>query len=635
VSDQSVTPPAADPRPLRAGPLALVYQDGDLRSVTLAGREVVRRILMAVRDRNWGTLPNRLSNVQLEQGADWFRITYDAESRQGEIDFAWSARLSGDAQGALTFAFEGQARSTFLKNRLGMVVLHPMRECAGAACRVERVDGQVVESAFPVWISPHRPFEEIRAIAHAVQPGVWAELRFEGDTFEMEDQRNWTDASFKTYSTPVRLGFPAEVQAGTRIAQSVTLRLLGDVPQSMEAKAAEPTLSIGDQPAGRLPRLGLGLASHGRPLTPTEIERVRALRLGHLRADLRFSRPDWRGSLQRATAEARELGAGLELALHLSLGAEQELTQLVGELDSLRPSVARWLVYSTEETTPDEALIRLARERLAAYDASVPLVGGTDAYFMDLNSQRPPAELLDGLCYSINPQAHAFDTPSLMETFEAQTATVLSARHFAPGKPLHISPLTLRPRFNPVATGPEPKPAPGQLPSAVDARQMRLEGAAWTLGSLQALAETGAVESVTLYETTGWRGVMESEAGSPLPEAFPSTPGMLFPLYHVLAALGALREAEVLPVAGTHPLKVAALAYRMGDHQGTLVANTSAQPITVRVQGAGQHIRLRRLDEQTGWSAGNVADVMRLEAGQVVLSLGPYQLVRLEARRAG
>jgi len=24
----------------------------------------------------------------------------------------------------------------------------------------------------------------------------------------MEDQRNWTDASFKTYSTPLALGFP-------------------------------------------------------------------------------------------------------------------------------------------------------------------------------------------------------------------------------------------------------------------------------------------------------------------------------------------------------------------------------------------------------------------------------------------
>ena len=25
-------------------------------------------------------------------------------------------------------------------------------------------------------------------------------IRFEGEVFEMEDQRNWTDASFKTYA---------------------------------------------------------------------------------------------------------------------------------------------------------------------------------------------------------------------------------------------------------------------------------------------------------------------------------------------------------------------------------------------------------------------------------------------------
>ena len=56
------------------------------------------------------------------------------------------------------------------------------------------------------------------------------ELRFGGELFEMEDQRNWTDASYKTYCTPLHLPYPVELAAGERVIQSVTLRPLGYPP---------------------------------------------------------------------------------------------------------------------------------------------------------------------------------------------------------------------------------------------------------------------------------------------------------------------------------------------------------------------------------------------------------------------
>ena len=121
-----------------------------------------------------------------------------------------------------------------------------------------------------------------------------------------------------------------------------------------------------------------------------------------------------------------------------------------------------------------------------------------------------------------------------METLAAQAVTLQSARRFCADRPLAVSPVTLRPRFNPNATGPEPAAAPDELPPQVDVRQMSLLGAGWTLGSIKYLADGGAA-SATYYETTGWRGVMETEQGSPLPRRFRSEPGMVFPLYHVLA----------------------------------------------------------------------------------------------------
>jgi hypothetical protein len=179
-----------------------------------------------------------------------------------------------------------------------------------------------------------------------------------------------------------------------------------------------------------------------------------------------------------------------------------------------RVEAAHWFMacFSTPAKIDKRSWVKLARERLQSYDATVPIGAGTNAYFTELNRQRPPVRVLDFVSYSVNPQVHAFDNASLVETLETLPATVQSARQFCDDLPICISPITLKPRFNAVATGPEPEPAPGELPKPVDARQMSLFGAAWTLGAIARLAQSEAAR-LTFYETTGWRGVMETGDG--------------------------------------------------------------------------------------------------------------------------
>ena len=59
------------------------------------------------------------------------------------------------------------------------------------------------------------------------------------------------------------------------------------------------------------------------------------------------------------------------------------------------------------------------------------------------------------------------------------------ARTFRQGIAVCVSPVTIATRFGPYPAGPA---APGGLPAAVDVRQASLLGAAWTVGSIAALA---------------------------------------------------------------------------------------------------------------------------------------------------
>ncbi len=391
--------------PLRAGPLSLFWEGGDLRTIKLGGREVLRRIYVATRDRNWGTAPNVMSNVVMEVQADAFRIRYDVENRQDDIHFVWHGEIAGDADGTIRFSMDGVAQSTFLKNRIGFCILHPA-DIAGARCRVDHIDGSSETATLPVLLVPHQPllpFAEMAGMAHEVASGVWAEVRFTGDVFEMEDQRNWTDASFKTFSTPLRLPYPVEVPAGARIAQTVTLTLaLRDERSDQRVEftsATEPlTFEIDPAaPASPLPPIGLGMASHGAPLTATEISRLRALNLRHLRADLVLADPAYPARLRQATAEAQALGIPLEIALLISPdSADGELAALRRLLDALRPNVCRWLIFPAKEVFRGGSLLREviepARTHLAGY-GDAALVSGTDADFIFLARSQPPLEL--------------------------------------------------------------------------------------------------------------------------------------------------------------------------------------------------------------------------------------------------
>jgi D-apionolactonase len=640
--------PLPEQVPLRAGPLSLVYEGGDLRYIRLGEHEVLRRVYAAVRDRNWGTVPAIRSAEQVEAGPDSFRITYQVSNRQGDIDFHWTAELSGTADGTIRFVFDGVAHSMFLRNRIGLCVLHPA-EAAGASAVVERDDGERIAAHLPDLITPDQPpqpFTDMRALEHEVAPGITARVAFEGDLFELEDQRNWTDASFKTFSTPLRLPFPVEVPAGTRVRQEIVITLKDErrtlkTASGHGARRDELTFSV-QRSAFILPPLGL--MSHGKPLSEREAARLRALRLAHLRTELDLTQPGVETALARATAEARLLDLPLELALLVPDEPRDALRRLRAALEQERPAVAAWLIYAANERlrggTPIEMIVAAARELLGGY-AAAPFAAGTNADYILAGRNPPPAALLERFCVAITPQVHAFDLASVTETLAAQSALVRSAaRTF--GLPVSVSPVTFMPRGNPYATGAPVVPPPEQLPPTVDVRQMSLYGAGWTTGSIKHLAEAGAA-SVTYYETTGWRGVMEREAGSPLPERFRSIPGAVFPLYHALADIGEFAGGEVRGSISSAPLRFDGLALRQGGRARVLLASFTNAMQHVRVEGLAGLVQLRTLDATNAEAAMREPEAFRAangppheaQGGTLTVELPPFAVARLDWNEAG
>ena len=325
-----------------------------------------------------------------------------------------------------------QARSTFLRNRIGFCVLHPIRECAGARCRLTHADGTTREAEFPRLIAPQNPFLELIGLSHEVSPGLWAELRFEGDVFETEDQRNWIDGSFKTFCTPLRLPFPVEIPAGTRVHQAVSLTISGPADRSPRSEGTIAFRFQADS-AMPLPEIGLGLPPDGPWPSASQVELLRRLNPSHLRVDLDLGGPGWRDLLGRAFDEAEALGCFLDIAV--SAEGDDEMRRLAEVASTRRHRVGRWLVFSRGAWSTAAALVESARRILGPIDGRIPLVAGTVANFLELNRARLPWEQLDGICFSAHPQEHASDNASLVENLEGLASAIESARVLGTGAP--------------------------------------------------------------------------------------------------------------------------------------------------------------------------------------------------------
>ena len=194
----------------------------------------------------------------------------------------------------------------------------------------------------------------------------------------------------------------------------------------------------------------------------------------------------------------------------------------------------------------------------------------------------PPS--FEVLAYPVTPQVHSDDDVSLLETPLAQADTVASARLLAPHASIAVTPITLKPRFNPDAADADGAPAaPNGLPDNVDPRQMALIAAAWTLASVRRLGQAGA-GSATYFETVGWRGVLQSDLPEPRDAAFPAAPGMLFPVYHLLAELAPLSGLEMLECNSSHPLELEAIHLATAGELLLLVANLTPRTATAELR---------------------------------------------------
>ena len=621
-------------RLLRAGLLTALFDNGALRRICYAGHEVLRGIAYLPRDQNWGTYPPFIADLQVRQSKAGFAISFTARFADAAQSLLATAQIEATGDGNLRFSVTATPGADFVTNRTGFVILHPLAGVVGKPVAVTHTDGTLQKAKFPDLISPGQPIFEISGLTHQVMPGVTATLRMAGNKFEMEDHRNWMDASFKTYVCSLLDPWPYILPKGEAFTQTITLAITGKPRSASVQKPSPITVTLG-KPGGRLPAFAtaIGMADAASALAAVDL--IAAAKPARLvcQIDGREQAQAEAAALYREIKAQTGIPVTLEIILPAAAPAAAEMAAIAERIRSARLTPDAVIVTQCHDLKsfqpgaprPSGPGYGDMAEAARASFPGLPIGGGMLSFFTELNRKPPPAGLFDFITHSTCPIVHAADDLSVMETLEALPWIIKSTRAMIGKSPYHLGPSSIAGRDNPYGATSFANPGNQRLClTDNDPRQRGLFGAAWTFGLAAAMAR-GRLDAVTLAAATGPRGLILSG-------------GQVAPAYHVLAGLAGFSGARMVGTSCDAPNAVATLAHMSAAGPVVWLANLTPQPQKLQLVGMAGTWTRHSLDSGS-FAMAAAPDYLKTpgiltklgETGRAPqkLVLPPYAVVRL------
>lgn len=667
-----------------AGPLSAQFDQGALRYVRVNGVEAIRNIAFVVRDKDWGTCSPEISKLQIESSSNGFSISYDAACKNNGEEIRYQATITGQADGRLSFIVDYEPTTDFETNRTGFVVLHPLEGIAGCPVSVEHVDGSIVESEFPALVDPVQPFKNIRALTHTVEYGVSVCCRMTGDAYEMEDHRQWNDASYKTYVRPLADPRPYRLAAGQAQQQSVSLTVIDSRKDASPARdigvsttiqedittqapgiatpATKPVLTsrstdndaaaiaIDDvsnciisidtsQSAGVMPRIGLGLEPRHNDSALTHQALLCKLGIQQLVVWHELDKHNV-DELEQAVLLGQSTGA--KLVLHAVIpdkDYQAEVTELASQcsdagmsLEAISVTPVKYLQSITPGASwPDVTSLNELYGSVRAAFPGVRVGGGMLSFFPELNRHRPPLEHIDYVTHASNTITHASDDVTVTENLQAIPFIARTCRSFSADKPYEIGPSSIGMRFNPYGSKTIDNPDNTRVAmTRAEPRHRGLFNAAWTVGYAANFARQ-RVDCINLHAPTGEFGVIY-QAGDWLQPGFDNSNKRVYPVFHIIAGLAQACGKPQLQSHSSMSREVAVIAYQDGAKCVIWLSNLTHQDQQVVVKGLSDTTgNVAELSLTTFQQHTEQPDGMKNIPGQSIdtVLLTPYAVLRI------
>ena len=506
---------------LRAGSISCMFESGNIRYVKIGEIEILSMIYGAVRDENWGTVPCKIKDEKITKTDDGFIISYTGHYVQNDINYEADFVIEGKSANSIIFSMKGRANTNFKINRIGICIHHPINECREKKVIITKPDGIFYRSEFPNLISPELIFKQIKKMQWETEGNLAVHLLFDGAVFETEDQRNWSDSSYKTYAPPLTLPNTTEVTAGDTILQTFTLRLSGltNKPAVNSDKLKKRKISF--------PSIGYSRQPEQPALAAEAIKMLSKIPFDHYRVTLFLKDSTWVQQLQVALAEAYLLNTLIQLVIYFDEHIIENIKKIVFYLKDNQTIVQHILILQYSQTVTPPALLKQVYPLFKKDLPQIKIGYGAAFSFSDLNKAKPLNIPCDFISFGFNPQVHAIDTRSFMESVQNQQDMMETLKKFADGKEIHIGPVTLGDTDTILTDNSI------LLESEINKSAISKQNWLTTWWTLLTIQNCGTANSISFFQLFGAQGLLQLK--DPVNGAAPEIEAS--PLYEMLVAI--------------------------------------------------------------------------------------------------
>ena len=410
-----------------------------LRNIKYNNIEILKLISFLVRDKNWNNYSPEIiktSSYNKDQ-----KLHFEFDLKYGDVEQLEVKLLLSIGSNSVKLIANGKFLTDFWTNRIGFNLLLPLDGVVNQQVIVSKSDQTTETLKYPLIIQPDQPMVKFNNLSYEMFDSIALNIRFDGIHFEMEDQRNWGDASYKIYSGSLLDPFPYKENKNSAFHQEIEITVR-EKNNSLETISNQNIIPLNIQEEYAMPKIGIKVDNETNGIDIVNVDFVYHLVdfERNTESKPKFNNlPIYLVALIDHTKKVKDIVKDIkDYILSNKISVDKILICPKIYLNSFQPA-GEWPSVPKLGDYYKEAKIQLP---------DVHIFSGMVTNFTELNRKKPDGKF-DGINFSFTPIVHDASDYGVLDTPNSLKYILHSVNNFSKDTPIHIGPMTLGMHFNP------------------------------------------------------------------------------------------------------------------------------------------------------------------------------------------
>ena len=490
-----------------SNPISFLSDGIYIRSIRYFDIEITKLISFLVRDKNWNNYDPVILNEDIITNKNSINLKFEL-SYSDNIQKFLTTNTYIISNESIKVISEGKFITDFETNRIGYNLLLPLKDVVGQKLSIKDDNKNIIESTFPEIINPEQPFINISEINYLMKDSLNLKFLFKGIKFEMEDQRNWGDASFKIYSGSLLNPFPYIIKKDTSFYQEIEIIFNEVKPMGKTNKINPDLIVINNTDNKKGPKVGIKIDN----LNFLNNKVTKELDFDYILSEFDLTNSNIKDfNIKNLTKETNLFSIFL---IDHKISIEETIDKIREILSNIDCNLSYILIspkvylnsYQPSGPWPEVPLLSDYNKRLIKYFPKSKIVSGMVTNFTELNRKKPIGDY-DMMSFSFTPIVHDASDHGIMETPETIDYIMKSVKNINAECDIHIGPICLGMHHNPYgeSLAKNLKRIRTEMTNQ-DLRHDSLFSLVWSVGMYQQLSKYN-INMLTFNSLEGYHGI--------------------------------------------------------------------------------------------------------------------------------